>query len=142
MGSPSPSSVHSFSHAPPVVGDERIRGGEDVAAGAVVPFEAYRRHAREIPGELQDVLDASAPPAVHRLVVVADAAQVAFASREQPQPRVLDGIGVLELVDEDVAEPFLVVREHIVAVAKQLVAPQQQLGEIDDSTPVRSHISW
>ena len=87
---------------------------------------------REVLGELEDVLDAGAPPAVHRLIVVADAAQVACASRQQPQPRVLDGVGVLELVDEDMAEAFPVVREHVVAVAKQLVTPEQQLGEVHD----------
>src|SRR3546814_12521352 len=54
--------------------------------------------------EAQDVADLGATPAVDRLVVVADAAEVAVALRQEAQPEVLRDVGVLVLVDQDVAE--------------------------------------
>ena len=52
--------------------------------------------------------DIGEPPAVDRLVVVADAADVAARLGEQGQPVVLRGVGVLIFVDEDVLEALLV----------------------------------
>ena len=50
---------------------------------------------------------------------------------EHLQPRVLQPVGVLELVDQDVAEAPLVVLAQRVVVAQQLVGAQHQLGEVD-----------
>ena len=55
-----------------VVRDDRVRGGEDVAGGAVVLLEADRLRAGKIAQEMLHVLDARAAPAVDRLIVVAD----------------------------------------------------------------------
>ena len=59
-----------------VVGDEVRGGGEDVAGGAVVALEPDDLGAGEVVLEAQDVVDLGAAPAVDRLVVVADAADV------------------------------------------------------------------
>ena len=59
-----------------VVGDE-VRGGrEDVAGGAVVPLETDDLGAGKVVIEAQDVVDFGPAPAVDRLVVIADAADV------------------------------------------------------------------
>src|SRR6185312_11890661 len=59
-----------------VVGDEMRGGGEDVAGRAVIALEADHRGAGEVVVEAQDVVDLGAAPAIDRLVVVADAADV------------------------------------------------------------------
>jgi hypothetical protein len=59
-----------------IVGDEMRGGGEDVGGGAVVAFEADHLGAGKILVEAQDVVDLGAAPAIDRLVVVADAADV------------------------------------------------------------------
>ena len=53
------------------------------------------------------------------------------AAGEHLQPRVLQPVGVLELVDQHVAEAALVVLAQRVVVAHQLVGAQHQLGEVD-----------
>ena len=59
-----------------VVGDE-VRGGcEDVAGRAVVPFETDHLGAGKVMIEAQDVVDFGPTPAVDRLVVIADAADI------------------------------------------------------------------
>ena len=63
-----------------VVGDEVRRGGEDVAGGAIVAFQPDHRGAGKIVLEAQDVVDLGAAPAIDRLVVIADAADV-FGAR-------------------------------------------------------------
>ena len=62
-----------------VVGDEPGGGGEDVAGRAVVALEPDHLGAGKIVLEAQDVVDLGAAPAVDRLVVVADAADVSGA---------------------------------------------------------------
>ena len=123
-----------------VVRDQVRGGGEDVAGGAVVALQPDHLGAGEVALEAQDVVDLGAAPAVDRLVVVADAADVLrrrqfvtrgkslVASRhrsrhrplrEQPQPQVLGDVGVLVLVDQDVAEAVLVLGQHVRVLAKQ-----------------------
>ena len=64
-----------------VGGDDAGGGGEDVRGRAVVLLEADDLRAGEVLLEAQDVADLGAAPAVDRLVVVADAADVAVARR-------------------------------------------------------------
>ncbi len=59
-----------------VVRDQVRGGGEDVAGGAVIAFQADNLGAGKIVIETQDVIDLGAAPAIDRLVVVADAADV------------------------------------------------------------------
>ena len=76
-----------FSQPAFVVGDQVRGGGEDVAGRAVIPFQPDHRGAGEIVLEAQDVVDLGAAPAVDRLVVVADAADVfGFPLPSQPTP--------------------------------------------------------
>ena len=117
----------------PVVGDERVSGGEDGARRAVVLLQPEHRDIRKVPGELVEMPRPRAAPTVDGLVVVAHRAHQPLGAREQSEPGVLDGVGILELVDEKVREAPAVVREDVVAVAQQLVGAQEQLGKIDDS---------
>ena len=59
-----------------VVGDEVRGGGEDVGGRAIIALQPDHLGAREVLLEAQDVVDLGAAPAVDRLVVVADAADV------------------------------------------------------------------
>ncbi len=59
-----------------VVRDQMRGGGEDVAGGAVIALEPDHLGAGKIVLEAQDVVDLGAAPAIDRLVVVADAADV------------------------------------------------------------------
>ena len=70
---------------------------------------------------------------VDRLIVVADReTSTPFAvPGEQLQPAVLQAVGVLELVHQDVAEARAVVLAQDLVARQQLEAAQQQLGEID-----------
>ena len=59
-----------------VVGDQVRGGGEDMAGRAVIALQPDHRGAGKVVLEAQDVVDLGAAPAVDRLVVVADAADV------------------------------------------------------------------
>ena len=69
-----------------VVGDEVGGGGQDMAGAAVVSLEADDLRAGKIMIEAQDVIDLRAAPAIDRLVVIADAADV-FEWRVELAPR-------------------------------------------------------
>src|SRR5215470_15355273 len=59
-----------------VVRDQMRGGGEDVRGAAIIALEPDHLGAREVVLEAQDVVDLGAAPAVDRLVVIADAADV------------------------------------------------------------------
>ena len=76
---------------------------------AVVALEADHLRARKILLKAQDVADLRAAPAVDRLIVVADAGDVAVRLGEQAQPEILSDVGVLILVDQDGAKASLII---------------------------------
>ena len=59
-----------------VVRDQMRGGGEDMAGRAVIALQPDHDRAGKIVLEAQDVVDLGAAPAIDRLVVVADAADV------------------------------------------------------------------
>ncbi len=113
-----------------VGGDHAGGGGEDMRSGAVVLLQTDDLRAGEVLLEAQDVADLGAAPAVDRLVVVADAGDVAVAAGQQPQPEVLGDVGVLVFVDEDVAEPALVGLEDVGMRLQDRHDMQQQVAEV------------
>ena len=107
-------SVHSVLPRRPALWAMRpVGGGEDVRGRAVILLEPDDLRAGKVLLEAQDVGDLGAAPGIDRLVVVADAAEVAARLGEQLQPHVLRLVGVLIFVDEDVVEALAVVLEHV-----------------------------
>jgi len=80
---------------------------------AVVLLEPRDRGTRKILLETKNVADLGAPPTVDRLVVVADATQIAALLGQEAQPQILGDVGILVLVDEEIAETPLIVGENI-----------------------------
>lgn len=113
-----------------VVGDDAVGSLEDVGGGAVVLLEADGLGPLIVGQEALDVLDLGAAPAVDGLVIVADDHHLAGIPRQHPQPGVLDAVGILELVHQDVLEAIAVVLEDVGLVQPQLVGAQQEFGKI------------
>src|SRR6202044_4223936 len=66
-----------------------------------------------------------------RLIVVADAAQIAVGPGKQAEPEILDDVRVLVLVDQNVAEPPPERRENVVVLAHEPERLEQEIAEID-----------
>ena len=87
----------------------------------------------EVALELLHVGDLGAAERVDRLVVVADGEHRGVRPRQHAQPLVLQRVRVLEFVDEQMREAPAVVLAQAFVAGQQLVAAQQQLGEVDDA---------
>ena len=96
----------------------------------VVALQPHHGGAGKVVLEAQDVADLRAAPAIDRLVVVADATDVAFALGQKAQPQVLRDVGILILVDQDVAETALIVGKHVLVLCEELEAKQEEIAEI------------
>ena len=59
-----------------VVGDEMARGGEDVAGGAIISLKPNDLRTRKVMVEPENVIDLGPAPAIDRLIVITDAADV------------------------------------------------------------------
>ncbi len=66
-----------------VVGDQMRGGSQDVSRAPVVPFQPNNLRAGEIMIVSQNVIDLGPPPAINRLVVIADAADVFLVTRRR-----------------------------------------------------------
>ncbi len=113
-----------------VLRDQRVGGGEDVAVAAVVLLQLDHVAVRELALELGHVGGVGAAEGVDRLVVVADREQRRVRAGEQLQPAVLQRVGVLEFVDQDVLEAVLIVLAQRLVAVQQFVGAQQQFGKI------------
>ncbi len=119
-----------LAEAPFVVGDQARGRAEDMAGRAVVALEPDDLGAGEVGLESEDVVDLRAPPAIDRLVVVADAANIAVALGEQAEPQILRDVRILILVHQHVEEALLVFCEHVGLLLEQPQILQQEIAEI------------
>ena len=87
-------------------------------------FELYDRCAGKVLLELMNMLDSRTTPSVDRLVVVTDNKRHAAIACEDPEPCVLNRIGVLELVNKQVLKAAPVVRQQLGVIAQQFVCTQ------------------
>ncbi len=113
-----------------VMGDQPRGGAEDMAGRAVVALEPDDLGAGEVGLEAQDVVDLRTPPAIDRLVVVADAADIVVPLREQPQPQILGHVRILVLVHQREQEALLIFFEHVRVLLEQPQVLQQEIAEI------------
>ncbi|OPZ06053.1 MAG: hypothetical protein BWZ08_02360 [candidate division BRC1 bacterium ADurb.BinA292] len=114
-----------------VVRDDRAGRLQDRLRGAVILLQPDDLRARKAVGKLQQILNLRAAPGIDALVFVADHADVAVTFGEQPHQLELNGVGVLVLVDEDVAPALLVMPQHVEMRLKDVDDVQQQVVEVD-----------
>ena len=127
-----------FAQAPAVVGDQLVGRVQDVAGAAVVLLQLDLVLHPELAHEVGHVAHPRAAKRVDALVVVAHRKHRISRRREAfdrwcaelLDPGVLQAVGVLELVDQNVFEAPLVVLAHRLKVAQHLVAAQHQLTKI------------
>ena len=102
-----------FALALEVVGDDGVGRVQDMGGAAVILLESDDAAAPVLAFKAQDVFDRGAAEFVDGLVVVTHHADVSPAVRQKGGQAVLQTVGVLVLVDEDVAEAALPVLEHV-----------------------------
>src|ERR1019366_3195771 len=107
------------------------RRRQNVLGGAVVLLQANGLGLGVVVFEIQDVPDIGAAPAIDRLVFVAHHADIAMLFGQQAHEVVLGAVGVLILVDHDVAQPPVVSFAGGVVMLEQAHGLQQQVVEIE-----------
>ena len=114
-----------------VIGNQRVGGFQYIGGRTVVLFQAVQGGRREILLETLHVFHARPAKTVNGLIVIADREQVVLLARQQAQPGILQLVGVLELIHQQVAETLPVMLQQVVLVAQQFMGAQQQFGKID-----------
>ena len=113
-----------------VVRDQAGGRAEDVAGRAVIALEPDDLGAGEVGLEPENVVHLRAAPAIDRLIVVADAANIAVALGEQAQPEILRHVGVLILVHQHIEEALLIFFQHVGVLLKQAQILQEKIAEV------------
>ncbi len=115
---------------PRVVGDQEIRRIENMAVRAIILLQLDEIAHAEFALEIVHIADVGAAERVDRLVVVADREDRVVFAGEHLEPRILQFVGVLKLVDQNVAETRLIVRAQRRVERQQFEAAQQQFREV------------
>ena len=89
-----------------------MRRVQDQLRGAVVLLELHDGRRRVVALEVEDVAYVGAAPAVDRLVVVTDDAQILVRGGEALDPQILRPVGVLVLVHVEIAPAVLVALQN------------------------------
>ena len=79
-------------------------------------------------------------PAVDRLILVSDHAEVLARSGQQLDQLLLRAVGVLELIDHQILESLAPCRPRVRMFAQQLHGPQQQIVEIHGRSLVQDFL--
>ena len=103
-----------------VVAHHGVGGAQDMTRGTVVLLQLDGLAVFKVLLKVQDVGNVGAAPAVNGLVVVAHDHEVLVLGGQQVGDFVLDVVGVLILVDANVAEALLILVEHLGAGTQQL----------------------
>ena len=98
-----------FAQTPAIVGNQGIGGGEDVAVGAVVLLQLNRLINGKFAHQRRHIAHMRAAKAVDALVVVAHRKHRRMFARQQLKPSVLQLVGVLKFVHQNMFEAVLVV---------------------------------
>ena len=101
-----------------------------MTGGTIVFLKADDLRPRKITFELQDVAHLGAAPAIDRLVIIADTAQITIRAGQQPQPQILRDIGVLILIHHDVRDAAVIFAQHIGMRLEDCQHVQKQIAEI------------
>ena len=113
-----------------VVAYHGVGGVQDMTRGTIVLLQLDGLAVFKILLKVQDIGDVGATPAVNGLVIVAHDHEVLVLGGQQVGDFVLDVVGVLILVDANVAEALLVLIEHLGAGAQQLKRAHEQVVEV------------
>ena len=113
-----------------IVGDQSRSNGQNVPRRSIISLEPNDLGAGKVLLEAQDVFDIGAAPGVDRLVVVADAAQIAVGLGDEPEKKILNDVRVLVLVDQDVTEASAEGVENIAVFAQQPQGLEQEIAEV------------
>ena len=120
-----------FAQAAVVVADEAGSCGQNVCRRAVIALKADGLGVVKVFFKAQNVFDFGAAPGINRLVVVADAAEVAAFLAQQAQKKILGNVGVLILVDHDVFELGLVFVKHVGIGEQDVQRIEENVAEVD-----------
>ena len=119
----------------PAVGQQRRRDGDDLRRRPVVAPELHHAGARELAREPAEQPGVGAGERVDRLVGVADHAQVGPVAEPGAHEAELRRAGVLELVDEEMAEPPPLHRRELGVGLQRVRAPPDEVVEVEEAAP-------
>ena len=98
-----------FAKAIFVVLNDRVGSIENITLRSVVLFQLDDIGTRKVALEIAHVADFGAAEFVNTLVVIADGKHGRTAAREQPDPAILQLIGILKFIDQNELEAFAIV---------------------------------
>ena len=123
-------SAQVLAQAAVVMGNHGIGRSKDIAHRTVVLLQLDRRGYLKFTHEISHITHARATETVDALIVIAHGKYGRMLPGQKFEPIVLQFIGVLEFVYQDVVEAVLVVNAQNIVTLQHFIAAQHQFGKI------------
>ncbi len=120
--------------------DYTVGGLQNRLGRAVILLQSNDPGALEVFIEALDIFNFCPAPAIDRLIVVAHCRDRYIFSGQHPQPRILNSVGVLKLIDENLLKPLLVMTQNFGVFEPKLMRTQKELGKIYEPCPVTGNL--
>ena len=121
----------TFTQPSRIAGNQPIGRLENGLGGAVVLLQTNGFCLPKVLCEPLDIFDARTAPAVNGLIVVTHGNNRNTLARKHPQPGILNGVGILKLINQDGLKPLLVVLQRLGRFQPQLMRTQEQLCKVN-----------
>src|SRR5699024_10769670 len=108
-----------FALAATVVGDDSVGGPQNGFGGAVVLLQPDDAGLFILFLEIQDIFNGSAAETIDTLIVVADHTDILVLASQERRQQILQMVGVLILVNQDIAELLLIIVQNIWILLQQ-----------------------
>ena len=118
-----------------VVRNQGVGRADDALGAAVVLLQLIKSGIGVVILKIQNIADVGSPKGIDALGVVADYANILKAAGKCLDNEVLGVVGVLVLVDQQVAKPFLVFCQGLWKAGKKFVGLEQQVVKIHGARP-------
>ena len=113
-----------------IVGDHCVGCIENRLRASIVLRQHNNRHLRKRRFKLQDISKIGAAKPIHRLVSIANHADIVMRRCQHHHDFVLRNVRVLIFVDQNVFEALLILRQHVFVLAKKFHGVDQQIIEV------------
>ena len=113
-----------------VLFDDLIGRFQNILRAPIVLFQLHDLHLIIIFLKLQDVLNGSSPKTINALRIIPHHTNIFVHRAQQFYDLILGGVRILILIDQDVLEFLLVLRQTLRNVPQQLVELQKQVVKI------------
>ena len=129
-----------FAQTVGILFNQSISGIENMSERTVILLQFNHIVLCKLTFKITHVLHFRTAKSINRLVIVTHRHHHGLRAGEQLQPRVLQAVGILKLINQNMRKPRLIMRTQRLIGLEHLIRAQQQFRKIDHALALTLHL--